>query len=155
MADHRDFMRLAIAQARAGLANGEQPFGTVIASDNEIVSQTYSQKVALSDPTAHAETLAIRATSHKLKRTLGDCTLYTTCEPCPMCLGAMLNAGVKRLVLGARLRDLSTVNRVFAFGNYSAENFAAMLGWDLEVSSGILTEECIELYRQASVPLTR
>jgi len=155
MVDHRDFMRLAIAQARTGLANGEQPFGTVIASNNKIVFQTYSQKVALCDPTAHAETLAVRAASQRLRRTLGDCILYTTCEPCPMCLGAMLNAGLKRLVLGARLRDLSAVNPVFAFGNYSAENFAALLAWNLEVTSGILTEECIELYRQASVPLTR
>ena len=155
MPDDSHFMRIAIEQARTGLASGEQPFGTVIASKDTIVCQTYSRKLATSDPTAHAETLAVRAASQKLKqRTLEGCVLYTTCEPCPMCLGAMLNAGIKRLVMGARLRDLSA-NGVFNFGSYSAENFAAMMDWNLEIEGGILGEECVALYRTANIPLTR
>jgi tRNA(adenine34) deaminase len=155
MSEDSRFMRIAIDEARAGLANGEQPFGTVVTSKETIVCQTHSLKVSTSDPTAHAETLAIRAASHKLQqRTLADCVVYTTCEPCPMCLGAMLNAGVKRLVMGARLRDLSA-NGVFSFGSYSAESFASMVGWTLQIDSGVLGEECIGLYRGASTPLTR
>ena len=71
-----------------------------------------------------------------------------------MCLGAMLNARVKRLVMGARLRDLSA-NAVFSFGSYSAESFASMVGWTLQIDSGVLAEECIGLYRGANTPLTR
>jgi tRNA(adenine34) deaminase len=148
-------MRIAIDEARAGLANGEQPFGTVVTLKETIVCQTHSLKVKTCDPTAHAETLAIRAASHKLQqRTLPDCVVYTTCEPCPMCLGAMLNAGVKRLVMGARLRDLSA-NTVFNFGSYTVENFASMVGWTLQIDGGVLGQECIGLYRGASLSLTR
>jgi len=148
-------MRIAIEEAKAGLAIGEQPFGTVITSKESIVCQTHSLKVSTCDPTAHAETLAIRAASHKLQqRTLPDCVVYTTCEPCPMCLGAMLNAGVKRLVMGARLSDLSA-SSIFSFGSYSAERFAAMVGWALQTDSGVLGEECIGLYRGTSASLTR
>jgi tRNA(adenine34) deaminase len=155
MPDDSHFMRIAIEEARMGLAHGEQPFGTVIAMGDRIICQTYSRKVGMSDPTAHAETLAVRAASQTLKqRTLEGCVLYTTCEPCPMCLGAMLIAGIKRLVMGARLRDLSA-NGVFSFGSYSAENFAAMMGWHLEIQGGILSEECVALYSNASVPLSR
>ena len=144
-------MRIAIDEARAGLAKGEQPFGTVITSKETIVCQTHSLKVSTSDPTAHSETLAIRAASQKLQQ---RAFVYTTCEPCPMCLGAMLNARVKRLVMGARLRDLSA-NAVFSFGSYSAESFASMVGWTLQIDSGVLAEECIGLYRGANTPLTR
>ena len=155
MSEDSRLMRIAIDEARAGLAKGEQPFGTVITSKETIVCQTHSLKVSTSDPTAHSETLAIRAASHKLQqRTLADCVVYTTCEPCPMCLGAMLNARVKRLVMGARLRDLSA-NAVFSFGSYSAESFASMVGWTLQIDSGVLAEECIGLYRGANTPLTR
>ena len=91
-------MRIAIDEARAGLAKGEQPFGTVITSKETIVCQTHSLKVSTSDPTAHSETLAIRAASHKLQqRALADCVVYTTCEPCPMCLGAIYWARLRRV----------------------------------------------------------
>lgn len=153
MPDDSYFMRIAIQEALTGLAHGEQPFGTVIATGDVIICQTYSRKVGLSDPTAHAETLAVRMASQKLKqRTLEGCVLYTTCEPCPMCLGAMLIAGIKRLVMGARLHDLSA-NGVFRFGSYSAESFAAMTGWNLEICGGVLGEECVALY--SNVPLSR
>ena len=151
MSEDSRLMRIAIDEAREGLAKGEQPFGTVITSKETIVCQTHSLKVSTSDPTAHSETLAIRAASQKLQQ---RAFVYTTCEPCPMCLGAMLNAHVKRLVMGARLRDLSD-NVVFSFGSYSAESFASMVGWTLQIDSGVLAEECIELYRGASTPLTR
>jgi tRNA(adenine34) deaminase len=155
MPDDSHFMRIAIEEARIGLAHGEQPFGTVIAMGDTIICQTHSRKVSMSDPTAHAETLAVRAASQKLKqRTLQGCVLYTTCEPCPMCLGAMLIAGIKRLVMGARLRDLSA-NGVFSFGSYSSEKFAAMVGWNLEIHGGTLGAECVALYRNASVTLSR
>ena len=99
-------MRIAIDEARAGLAKGEQPFGTVITSKETIVCQTHSLKVSTSDPTAHSETLAIRAASHKLQqRALADCVVYTTCEPCPMCLGAIYWARPARVFYAATALD--------------------------------------------------
>lgn len=155
MRSRKDFMRLAIEEARIGISENEQPFGAVVALGNEVIARTHSLKVTKCDPTAHAETLAIRAASQKLgRRILSDCVFYTTCEPCPMCLGALLNAEVNRLVIGARIQDLSSIG-VFDFHNYSAENFAAMVGWNLSVESDVLREECIGLYRQAAVGLTR
>ena len=98
---HERLMDGALAEARAGLAQGEQPFGAVIAgASGEIVARARSLKVSTGDPTAHSELLAIRAATGSLgRRTLEDCTFYGTCEPCPMCLGTMFNAGLPRLVL--------------------------------------------------------
>lgn len=155
--DHENFMRIAIEEAKAGAAMGEQPFGAVVARDGEVVCQTRSLKVSTSDTTAHSELLAIKGATQKLQqRIIPDCTFYATCEPCPMCLGSVFNAGIKTLVLGARNRDIQeTAELAFHFGEYSAERFADMVGWDLEVVEGVLTEVCVDLYRQASVELTR
>ncbi len=150
-----DFMKLAIEEALIGVSENEQPFGAVVALDDEVIARTHSLKVMKCDPTAHAETLAIRAASQKLgRRILSDCVFYATCEPCPMCLGALLNAEVNRLVIGARIHDLSSIG-AFNFQSYSAENFAAMVGWNLSVESDVLRDECIGLYRQVGVELTR
>lgn len=152
---HHTFMTIAIAEAREGQSQGEQPFGAVIVRDNMIVTRGHSLKVQRRNPTAHAETLVVSQAADALgQRTLKGCVLYTTCEPCPMCLGAMLNAEIDTLVVGARLSDLRAISGAFVFGTYSAERFAEMAGWKLNVISGILGEECIDLYR-ASLTLTR
>ncbi len=152
---HDTIMTIAIAEAREGQSRGEQPFGTVIVRDNTIITQGHSLKVQRRNPTAHAETLAVSQAADALgQRTLKGCVLYTTCEPCPMCLGAMLNAEIDTLVIGARLSDLHAISGAFVFGTYSAERFAEMVGWKLTVISGIMGEECIDLYR-ASLTLTR
>ncbi len=139
------YMEIALEEARAGRAAGEQPFGAVIVQAGGVVAQARSLKVSTSDSTAHAELLAIRhATTSLNRRTLEDCTFYGTCEPCPMCLGAMFNAGIRRLVLGARLADLGDI--AFAFKDYSVETFAAMTGWELQLVEGVRHEECAALY---------
>ena len=100
-ADHEHFMRIAIEEAKAGAAAGEQPFGAVVARDGKVVCQTRSLKVSTSDTTAHSELLAIKCATQKLQqRIISDCTFYATCEPCPMCLGSVFNAGINTLVLG-------------------------------------------------------
>jgi len=89
-ADHERFMAIAIEEAKLGAAMGEQPFGAVVARNGEVIVRTRSLKVSTSDTTAHSETLAIKHATQKLKqRTLPDCVFYCTCEPCPMCLGAI------------------------------------------------------------------
>jgi len=153
-ADHDQYMAMAIEEARAGLAQGEQPFGSVVVRDGAVIARTRSLKVSTHDITEHAELRAVRRVTGELGLAgLGDCAFYTTCEPCPMCLGAMLNAGLKTLVLGARLRDLGQL--AFHFRDYSVENFAAMTGWDLALVEGVRGEECTRLYHDPGVAITR
>src|SRR5712675_677644 len=108
MTTHEHFMAMAIEEAKAGAANGEQPFGAVVVIDGEIICRSRSLKVSTSDTTAHSETLAIKYATQKLKRrSIPEAVFYSTCEPCPMCIGAIFNAGIKTLVLGARNADVA------------------------------------------------
>jgi tRNA(adenine34) deaminase len=155
--DHNRFMAIAIEEAKAGAAQGEQPFGALIVRDGAIIVKSRSLKVSTSDTTAHAETLAIKYATQKLgQRTLPGCTFYATCEPCPMCLGAILNGGIETLVLGARNADVKRLAKLaFNFKDYTVERFAEMTGWDLTLIEGVRTDECLELYTTARVELTR
>ena len=155
--DHERFMAIAIEEAKAGAAMGEQPFGAVVVRDGEVVVRCRSLKVSTSDTTAHSETLAVGQATRKLgRRDLSDCTFYATCEPCPMCLGAILNGGIKTLVLGARNREVARLAKLaFNFKDYSVESFADMVGWDLKLVDGVRTPECVALYTSSEVELTR
>lgn len=154
MDDHEALMDIALAEARAGRESGEQPFGAVIARQGKVIAQARSLKVSSNDSTAHSELLAIRAATTGLgRRTLDDCVFYGTCEPCPMCLGAMFNVGLKHLVLGARLQNLGDI--AFAFKDYSVEKFAALVGWDLTLDEGVRQQECQALYTDSAVKFSR
>lgn len=155
--DHDKFMCIAIEEAKKGRAMGEQPFGAAVVIDGEVVVSTPSLKVSRCDCTAHSETLAVGMATQKLgRRHIPEAIFYATCEPCPMCLGAILNSGIKTLVLGARNEDIKQLATLaFNFGDYSAENFAKMVGWDLTVVTGVMHDECVGLYRTAAVELTR
>lgn len=97
------YMGEALAQAREGLAAGEVPVGAVVVGEGgEILARAFNQPIALSDPTAHAEVLALRQAAHLAGNyRLPGVSLYVTIEPCLMCLGAMLQARLHRLVFGA------------------------------------------------------
>jgi tRNA(adenine34) deaminase len=155
--DHERFMAIAIEEAKLGAATGEQPFGAVVVRNGEVIVRTRSLKVSTSDTTAHSEMLAIKHATQKLRqRSLPDCMFYCTCEPCPMCCGAILNAGIKTLVMGARNRQVKNLAKLaFNFKDYTVERFAEMVGWDLTVIEGVLEDECLALYRHASAELTR
>ena len=158
MTDHDYFMGLAIEEARKGATMGEQPFGALIALNGEVIVKTPSLKVGSSDTTRHSETYAIGQATQKLKlRTLPPGSIfYATCEPCPMCAGAILNGGIKTLVLGARNRDVQKFSsNAFQFKDYSVDAFARLVGWDLTIIDGVREEECVALYRDAAVELTR
>lgn len=98
-----EYMEKALEQARIAAENGEVPVGAVIVDKyGEIIAAAHNRREELLSPTAHAELLAIELAAKKMKtRRLSDCTLYVTLEPCPMCAGAIMNAGLKRLVYGA------------------------------------------------------
>ena len=86
---------------RAGLEQ-EVPIGAVVVLDGEIVGRGWNQNIGLNDPSAHAEIMAMRDAGEKLgNHRLIDCSLYVTLEPCPMCVGAMIHARLKRVVFGA------------------------------------------------------
>ncbi|GAB4038299.1 nucleoside deaminase [Spirosoma jeollabukense] len=97
------FLREAIELARTGMTNGQGgPFGAIIVRKGEIVGRGCNQVTSTNDPTAHAEVVAIRDACRNLGTfQLEDCTLYASCEPCPMCLGAIYWARPNRIVYGA------------------------------------------------------
>ena len=97
------FLREAIQLARTGMTTGEGgPFGAVIVKEGKIVGQGCNRVTSTNDPTAHAEVVAIRDACHNLGTfQLTGCTLYASCEPCPMCLGAIYWARPDRIVYGA------------------------------------------------------
>ena len=100
------FMRQAIALARESVAQGGGPFGAVIVRAGEVVAQGNNRVVPSCDPTAHAEVTAIRAAAAKLGTfDLSGCELYTSCEPCPMCLGAIYWARIDRVYYGCDQQD--------------------------------------------------
>ena len=95
-------MSAALDEARRGLAAGEVPVGAVVVIGDEIVGRAHNAPIGLSDPTAHAEVLALRAAARRQGNyRLTGATLYATVEPCPMCCGAALHARVARVVYGA------------------------------------------------------
>jgi tRNA(adenine34) deaminase len=153
--EHERFMQLALAEARAGRDAGEQPFGAVIVRAGEVVASARSRKSGSADATAHAELLCVGTATRALASPmLSDCLLYTTCEPCPMCCGAIVNTGVGTLVLGARLarlRALPAGQAFGAFGDYTVERMAALTASRLQLVTGVLTEECERLYQGARI----
>lgn len=93
------FLKRAVDLAEEGIRRGCGPFAAVITKNNEVISESSNEVVLSADPTAHAEILAIRKASGLLKtHILKDCTIYSSCEPCPMCLGAIYWAGIRKVI---------------------------------------------------------
>lgn len=102
----KDFLIRAVKLAEEGIKKGGGPFGAVVVRNKEIISKATNRVVYLHDPTAHAEILAIRQASKVLgTHSLNDCILYTSCEPCPMCLGAIYWSGIKTVFFAADRKD--------------------------------------------------
>ena len=108
---HEDFMRQAIDLAVENIKNGGGPFGAVIVKDGEVVATGANRVTANNDPTAHAEVSAIRAACTKLGTfDLSGCVIYTSCEPCPMCLGAIYWAHIDKIYYGANQYDAARID---------------------------------------------
>jgi guanine deaminase len=102
----KELLIRALEIAIDGITRGGGPFGAVITKDGEIISEAYNEVVFTSDPTAHAEILAIRKASESLgSHDLSDCTLFASCEPCPMCLGAIYWSGIKKVFYASDRKD--------------------------------------------------
>ncbi len=110
--EDRNFMRAAIRLAEKGMdANAGGPFGAVVVKDGEIISEGFNKVTSENDPTAHAEIIAIREACKKLGAfQLDDCVIYTSCEPCPMCLGAIYWARPKKVFYACNREDAASAN---------------------------------------------
>jgi len=132
-------MRLALAEAEASPLVGDVPVGAVVLRESEVVAKAHNEREFRSDPTAHAEILAIRAVSGALRRSeLGDCTLVVTLEPCAMCAGALLAAGVGRLVFAAFDPKAGACGSRY---NLLAD---PRMGLEIATSAGVLEQEASE-----------
>ena len=105
------FMKKAVEEAFKGMRKNEGgPFGAVIVKDGKVIAKGHNMVLKTNDPTAHAEILAIRKASKKLKRfDLSDCEIYSSCEPCPMCFSAIHWAKIKKLYYGCTKEDAAGI----------------------------------------------
>ena len=111
MEQDKEFMRRAIALANGSVTKGGGPFGAVIVKDGEIIAEGSNSVTIQNDPTAHAEVTAIREACRRLGTFhLEGCTIYTSCEPCPMCLGAIYWAHIKCIYYGNTKKDAAAID---------------------------------------------
>jgi tRNA(adenine34) deaminase len=136
------FMQAALEEARRAEERGEVPVGAVVARGSEILGRGGNSSIAQSDPTAHAEIVALRQAALALGNyRLEDCTLYVTVEPCAMCAGAAVQARIARLVYGC---DDPKAGAVYSLFRLAGDN---RLNHRIETTRGVLAEECAALIR--------
>ncbi|MCX5693984.1 MAG: nucleoside deaminase [Candidatus Omnitrophica bacterium] len=139
------FMRLAIAKAKEGVKKGQTPFGACIVKNNKIIVCSHNLVWKIKNITAHAEMVAISSACE----TLGDidlsgCTIYSTCEPCPMCFSACHWARISRIVFGSRIKDAKS----FGFNEMAISNLKLkkLIKSKVKVTSGLAIKENIALF---------
>jgi len=145
--EHERWMRVAVEEAAKAAAEGNMAVGSIIVHHDEVVARGRNEATSTFDVTAHAETVAIRQLSARLRVVnpglradsgpLKGATLYTTCEPCPMCAWATCIAGLSTLVIGARFADMGV-----GYGDWAIEKLLTMTGQPLTVVSRVLRAEC-------------
>jgi tRNA(Arg) A34 adenosine deaminase TadA len=136
------YVRAALDEAQRGMAAGEVPVGAVVVLEGAIIGRGHNAPIALSDPTAHAEVLALRAAGRAVGNyRLTGAELYVTVEPCAMCAGAMLHARIARLVYGARDPKAGAVESLHRLLEDPRWNHRVM------VEGGVLADECGALLR--------
>lgn len=140
---HERYMRIALEDAATGKSEGNVAVGSIIVKDGEVIARGRNLVATDKDPTAHAETVALRVAG----KSTGDvefpgATLYTTFEPCPMCCGAIMTSGIGTLVMGGRPAPGES-----RWGDYTVEGLieTTAQGANIEVVTGILTQECVDI----------
>ena len=146
------FMEIALGLARQALCESEVPVGAVVVADGRVVGRGWNRPIGLSDPTAHAEILALReAAAEAGNYRLPGSVLYSTVEPCPMCLGAIFHARVGRLVYGAQDPKIGATGRVSRFRELGAD-----ISHHVEIRGGVQATRAadllLEFFRQRRSP---
>ena len=141
---HDFYMRMALDLAREAERAGEVPVGAVVVAESgEVIGRGYNSPIALSDPTAHAEVLAIREAAAAIGHyRIVNATLYVTLEPCAMCAGAIVNARIARLVFGARDLRFGGVRSKFMLAD------SELLNHRVNVIEGVCGAEAQELMKR-------
>ncbi len=143
MSDDERFMRQALELARQAESDGEVPVGAVVVVSGAVQGRAFNSPIRLSDPTAHAEILALRQAAQSVQNyRLEAATMYVTMEPCVMCAGALVAARIRRLVFGTRDLRFGGVRSKFVLAD------SELLNHRLEVSEGVLGSECVELVKR-------
>lgn len=133
-------MEEALRCAQRALEAGEVPVGAVVVLNGQIVGRGWNRNLTDSDPTAHAEIIALREAGANVgNHRLGDCELFATIEPCPMCAGALVHARLGRLVYGADDPKAGAVHSVMQVLNHPRLNHR------MEVCGGVLASRCAEM----------
>lgn len=136
------WMGEALSLARQAGLEDEVPIGAVVVRNGEVVGRGWNRNIGLNDPSAHAEIMAMRDAGERLgNHRLIDCSLYVTLEPCPMCVGAMIHARLKRLIFGATDPKTGAAGGMFDLLADPAHNHKVV------VSGGCLAEESAALLR--------
>ena len=131
-------MKAALKCAEKAMSEGEVPIGAVVVSDGKIISRGYNKRTKKQIATAHAEIEAIEKACKKLKSwRIPECELYVTLEPCPMCMGAMLNARIKKVYFGAYEAKGRSMTDQLAVSN--------LVNHKIEVEGGVMKEECAHI----------
>ncbi len=137
------FMRAALGEARRAAREDEVPVGAVVVREGRVVARAHNRPLHLIDPTAHAEILALRRAARKLGNyRLPGCTLYVTIEPCAMCVGAIVQARIERLVYGARDPKAGACGGALKVLNHRKLNHK------VDVVSGVMAGECAAVIQQ-------
>jgi tRNA(adenine34) deaminase len=140
------YMRLALAEA----AKGDFPFGAVIVREDKVVSTGRNMGVANNDPTAHGEMVAIRRfVADNPAKELKGATLYTSGEPCPMCMGAIVWCGIGRVVFAASIAQLSKRISQIMITSMAVAKAAPFA--DIEITGGLLAPEALALFDKKSI----
>jgi tRNA(adenine34) deaminase len=136
-------MQEGLRSARRALDIGEVPVGAVVVHEGKIVGRGFNRNLADSDPTAHAEIVALREAGSTLgNHRLGNCELFVTIEPCAMCAGAMVHARIRTLIYGADDPKAGAVHSAMHVLNHPALNHK------VEVRRGVLAGQCAELLQE-------
>ena len=147
-------MRQALARAREGVAAGQTPFGALIARDGRVVACEHNAVWAATDSTAHAEVQAIRAACRALGAVdLSGCTIYSTCEPCPMCFAAIHWAHISTIIYGASIADAKALGfSELTIGNREMKSLG---GSPVAIVDGFLRDECLALFQEWATRVDR
>ena len=143
----KEFMEIAIDEAKDGIFNHDGgPFGAVIVRDGEVIASGHNRVLSSNDSTCHGEIDAIRRAESKLGTyDLSGCELYTTGEPCPMCLAAILWANIEKVYYGCRLNDNEEIG-------FRDAKFDKMMGGRSNLSEGFMEEKdrdlCLSIFKE-------